>query len=218
MPTASWYIPFLPREEVPVTVDEELTLLDESIRRLKVEYDVYFGGGSKRPPDDTEWRVKSLIKKYSDSGKLSFAQRFRYNTIAQRYAIFSDLWRQKLKIKEEGYRRPQDALLAITGMRKEEEHAATEALSGKPKAEQAEFKIRCSEVEREQQQVASLFNAMREARRRAGLPEGGGDLQAFSFFLKLKTEQIRRDFGCHAVEFAVEVSQGQVKLKARAQV
>ena len=60
-----------------MTVDEELNVLDENIRRLKIEYDVYFGGGSKRAPADTEWRVQSLLKKFSDSSKLNFAQRFK---------------------------------------------------------------------------------------------------------------------------------------------
>ena len=41
---------------------------------------------------------------------MSFSQRFRYNEMAQRYAIYSDLWRKKSRIREEGYRRPQDAL------------------------------------------------------------------------------------------------------------
>ena len=86
-------------------------LLDESVRRLKIEYDVYFGGGSKKPPADTEWRVKSLMQKYSDNAKLNYAQRFRYNSITQKYALFNNLWQQKLRVKEEGYRRPQDARL-----------------------------------------------------------------------------------------------------------
>ena len=102
-------------QESNLTVDEELNVLEESVRRLKIEYDVFFGGGSKKPPSDTEWRVQNLIRKYSDSAKLSFPQRFKYNGIAQRYALFSDLWRQKMKIKEEGYRRPQDAVLGISG-------------------------------------------------------------------------------------------------------
>ena len=43
---------------------------ETSLRRLKVEYDVFFGGGSKKPPTDTEWRVQTLIKKYSDAQQL----------------------------------------------------------------------------------------------------------------------------------------------------
>ena len=60
-------------------------VLDGHLRRLKIEYDVFFGGGSKKPPNDTEWRVQNLIRKFSDSSKLTFPQRFKYNGIAQRY-------------------------------------------------------------------------------------------------------------------------------------
>ena len=57
----------------------------------------------------------SLIRKFSDGGRMSFGQRYRYNEMAQRYAIHSDLWRKKMRIREEGYRRPQDAILSVTG-------------------------------------------------------------------------------------------------------
>ena len=64
----------------------------------------------------------SLLRKFSDGGRMSFQQRFRYNEMAQRYAIYSDLWRKKGRIREEGYRRPQDALLSVQGVRPTEEH------------------------------------------------------------------------------------------------
>ena len=51
---------------------------------------------------------------------MNFSQRFRYNEMAQRYAIYSDLWRKKNRIREEGYRRPQDAMLSVQGVRPEE--------------------------------------------------------------------------------------------------
>jgi len=83
--------------------------------RLKIEYEVFFSNPTKRPPTDVEWKVLSLLRKFSDGGRMSFSQRFRYNEMAQRYAIYSDLWRKKSRIREEGYRRPQDALLAVAG-------------------------------------------------------------------------------------------------------
>jgi hypothetical protein len=198
-----------------VTIDEELSVLEDTVRRLKVEYDVFFGGGSKKPPDDTEWRVKSLIKKHQDGQRMKFTQRFRYNSIVQKYAIYSDLWRQKMKIKEEGYRRPADALLGVQGLRHEEEKAAADAL--KPSGPAVEFTVRCSGGENETDKVRALFEAMLTAKKRIGVPVGAANLDSFTFFIRLKTEQIRRDYGCHAVEYAVEVEQGQVKLKARAQ-
>ncbi len=153
-----------------MTVDEELNQLDDFVRRLKIEYDVYFGGGSKKPPADLDWRVQSLIKKYSDSHKMNFAQRFKYNSITQRYALFSDLWRQKMKIKEEGYRRPQDALLGVQGVRTAEERAAEAALESEQPAggEAKPFTMHCSDADSEHDKVQSLFNAMVEARKAAG--------------------------------------------------
>ncbi len=103
-----------------MTIDEELTVLDSQLRRLKIEYEIYFSNPTKRPPTDIEWKVLSLLRKFSDGNRMSFSQRFRYNEIAQRYAIYSDLWRKKNRIREEGYRRPQDALLSVQGVRVEE--------------------------------------------------------------------------------------------------
>ncbi len=197
-----------------MTVDEELNVLEETVRRLKIEYDVFFGGGSKKPPADTEWRVQNLIRKYSDTAKLSFPQRFKYNGIVQRYSLFSDLWRQKMKIKEEGYRRPQDAVLGISGMRREQEQAAAAALetadAGQP------FKVHCSDVDSDHAAVKSLFDAMLEAKKNAGQPTDPNSFDSFKAFVKKKTDQIRGQYGCAAVEYSVEVQDGQVRLKAKA--
>jgi hypothetical protein len=205
-------------KEPRVTVDEELNVLDENIRRLKIEYDVYFGGGSKKPPADTEWRVQSLLKKYSDSTKMNFAQRFRYNSIAQKYAIFSDLWRQKLKIKEEGYRRPQDKVLAIQGMRVEQEREAAEALDSGASTGEKPYVANFSNVDAEHEQVKALFDAMVAAKSKLGEKSPAGSVDSFKAFVKKKTEQIRKDYGCHAVEYSVETENGQVRLKAKAKV
>ncbi len=197
-----------------MTIDEELNVLDENVRRLKIEYDVYFGGGSKKPPADTEWRVQRLIRKYGDTSKLNFAQRFKYNTILQRYAIFSDLWRQKMKIKEEGYRRPQDAVLGIQGLRHEQEQAAAAALeaveSGQP------FRVHCSDVETDAAAVRSLFEAMLEAKKKAGETADANSFESFKAFVRKKTDQIRGEYGCAGVEYSVEMQDGRVRLKAKA--
>jgi hypothetical protein len=78
---------------------------------------MYFNNPTKRPPTDVEWKVLAILRKFSDGGRMNFAQRFRYNALAQQYAVQSDLWRKKSRIREEGYRRPQDALLGVQGVR-----------------------------------------------------------------------------------------------------
>ncbi len=80
-----------------MTVDEELTGLESLLRRLKIEYEIFFSNPQKKPPSDLEWKVLGLLRKFSDGGgNMNFPQRFRYNAIAQRYAIYSDLWRKKV--------------------------------------------------------------------------------------------------------------------------
>jgi hypothetical protein len=220
-----------------VTIDEELTLLDSQLRRLKIEYEIYFSNPTKRPPTDVEWKVLSLLRKFSDGGRMSFSQRFRYNEIAQRYAIYSDLWRKKNRIREEGYRRPQDALLSVQGVRVEEHvtehkvygisHAATAsaaATAATPATAQAAavpiekkkpFSMQCADARTERDQVQKLYQALTDAKKRSG-EAVSGNLDSFTSFVQKKTEQIRKQYGCEAVEYTVEMQNGQVKLKAKA--
>ena len=194
-----------------MTIDEELSVLEDQVRRLKVEYDIYFGGGSKKPPAEIEWKVKNLLKKFSDGSRMNYTQRFRYSTVQQRYALYNTLWQQKLQIKEEGYRRPQDAVLGIQGLRSGEQHEAEKAMkhqAGEP------FSVSWSDPRGEGRKVEDLFQALSEARKTTG-EKSTANLDSFRKFVEQKTAQIRKEYGCQAVEYSVEMKGGQVKLKAR---
>jgi hypothetical protein len=206
-----------------VTTDEELTVLETQLRRLKIEYEVYFSNPTKKPPADIEWKVLSLLRKFSDGGRMSFSQRFRYNEMAQRYAIYSDLWRKKSRIREEGYRRPQDALLSVQGVRAEEEHKPQHppvyglshaAAAAAPAVAPQPFTLH-SVDQAEREQVERLYNTLVAAKKKAG-ENVAGNFDSFSTFVQKKTEQIRKQYGCHGVEYSVELADGHVKLKAKA--
>jgi hypothetical protein len=198
-----------------VTIDEELNQLDTLLRRLKIEYEVYFNNPSKRPPADLEWKAVALIRKHSDGGRMNFSQRFRYNEMAQRYAIYSDLWRKKNRIREEGYRRPQDALLSVQGVRAEEHEAPHPVYGVSGAAKSGGFTIECSDADAQTEQVERLYNALVAAKKKSG-EAVSGNLSSFSSFVRNKTSQIRKQYGCEAVEYSVELQDGHVKLKAKA--
>jgi len=211
--------------ETPVTTDEELNVLDSQLRRLKIEYEIFFSNPQKRPPTDIEWKVLALLRKFSDGGRMNFAQRYRYNEIAQRYAVYSDLWRKKSRIREEGYRRPQDALLSIQGVREEQEHkpqhhpvygvshaAAAAAAAGGVSS--PHFTLH-SVDQTEREQVERLYNTLVAAKKKAGESVSGG-IDSFTTFVQKKTEQIRKQYHCENVEYSVEIANGHVKLKAKA--
>jgi len=205
-----------------VTIDEEMTLLETQLRRLKIEYEIYFSNPNKKPPTDVEWKVLSLLRKFSDGGRMNISHRFRYNELAQRYAIYSDLWRKKARIREEGYRRPQDALLSVQGVRPEAHEperrvfgVSQAALAAVATAENSPVKVECSDARTEKDQVAKLYQALTEAKKKAG-ENASGNLDSFSSFVQKKTDQIRKQYGCPSVEFTVEMENGQVRLKAKA--
>jgi hypothetical protein len=180
-----------------VTIDEELTKLDDSIRRLKIEYEAYFNGGQPRAPHDTVFRVESTIKKYSDASKLNFGQRFRFNQLVQKYAIHNDLWRKKLKEKEEGRGR------FGTRRREVEEKPADGAVH-----------VTCSDPSVEKDKVDQLLKAVVDAKRAVGESVDNIDPVAFAKFVGDKTKQIRDSQSCDKVQFSVSVEEGKVKFKA----
>jgi hypothetical protein len=204
---------------IHVTVDEELNLLDQQLRRLKIEYEIFFNNPAKRPPTDVEWKVLSLLRKFSDGTRINFAQRFRYNEMAQRYAIQSDLWRKKMRIREEGYRRPQDALLSVQGVRVPEEHEAKRPVYGVSRDHKAggdePFIVQCSDATAERDKVESLYKALAAAKAKSG-EEVSGSFDSFAAFVKKKTNEIRKQHKCEAVVYSVEMQDGHVKLKAKA--
>src|ERR1041385_1434389 len=199
-----------------MTVDEELSLLESQLRRLKIEYEVFFSNPQKKPPSDLEWKVLALLRKFSDGGRMNFSQRFRYNEMAQRYAIYSDLWRKKSRIREEGYRRPVDAVLSIQGLRPEE-HAPShhKAYGVSHVSEAGAFTVQWTDPNSESEKVEKLFVALTEAKKKTG-EQVSGSLDSFKSFVQKKTDQIRKQHGCQTVEYVVDVADGKVKLTAKA--
>ena len=207
-----------------MTTDEELNVLDSQLRRLKIEYEIYFSNPTKRPPTDVEWKVLSLLRKFSDGVRLNFSQRYRYNEMAQRYAVYSDLWRKKSRIREEGYRRPQDALLSVQGVRLAEEepkqqhhpvYGVSHAAAAAAAADSSQPFTLHSVDQAEREQVERLYNTLVAAKKKAG-ENVSGNIESFTTFVQKKTEQIRKQYHCEKVEYSVELTDGHVKLKAKA--
>ena len=181
-----------------MTVDEEFNKLDDDIRRLKIEYEVYFSGGAPRPPHDTLYRVETTIKRYSaDQSKLSFGQRYRFTNLVQKYAVNSQLWRRKLQEKEEGR--------SLVGAQKRPVELPVE---------DGTVRVVCSDPEMEKEKVDNLLQAMQEARKQAGESVGPLDAAAFHKFIREKTKQVKDALGCEKVQFSVSIEGGKVKFKA----
>jgi hypothetical protein len=200
------------------TIDEELGTMERDIRQLKIEYDQYFGGGRKRPPNEIEWRIDLIVKKYGErSGDMKIGQRFRFNNLTQTYAKYKDIFRKKLRQREEGtvQRHFGAAAKAIEAERAQRAAEAAQAQTATAVAEMpAAFRIICSHPEQEAEKVDRLFRAFIEAKKTAGEDVGRVSHAGFAEFVRKKTRDLQKQSACNEVEYVVEMVGGQVKLKA----
>jgi hypothetical protein len=80
-------------------IDQQLSRMEDDIRKLKIDFDIFFNGASKRAPLEARARLESNIKRISDNRNLSFAQRYYFNTLVSRFTSYRELWRRTLKAK-----------------------------------------------------------------------------------------------------------------------
>ena len=142
------------------TTDEDLSQLEKDIRQLKIDYEQYFGGGKARPPTDTEWRIDSMLKRYSDrSAAMNYAQRYRYSNLAQTYVKYREMFRKRLKQKEEGIvqRHFGAAAKEIEKERALKRHSTITSRS-KLCVTKFPFAISCADPDRETKKVQQLYS------------------------------------------------------------
>lgn len=81
------------------SVDEQIERLEEDIRRLKIDFDIYFNGGSKTPPHAARASLEARISRLNGNRGLSYGNRYKLNTMMSRYNSYRHLWRRRLREK-----------------------------------------------------------------------------------------------------------------------
>ena len=89
------------KQEESAGIDQELERLVDEIRKLKIDFDIYFNGGTKRPPLEAKARLEANLKRISDDRNLSYAQRYQLNAVLSRFTSYRELWRRSLKKRGE---------------------------------------------------------------------------------------------------------------------
>jgi len=182
-------------QKVVNPIDQELDRLEHDMRRLKVEYDIYFNGASAKPPYDTKARVDTTIQRLYDLRNMSFGQRFRYNGLVARYNVMRELWRKRTR-DFEATGRPPTAEAAVAS------RAQTVV-------------VRCHDPRDEPEKVCELYDHLVAAKRACGEKLGNLTLDLFNDFLRTRSDQIKQSLSSQAVDFVVGVTNGRVKFSAR---
>jgi hypothetical protein len=92
----------LGREDT-ATVEQQFKRLEDDIRKLKIDFGIYFVGGLKRPPHEARGRVEAQLKRLADDRVLNYAQRYHFNGIVARFTSYRELWRRMFKQRGEEF-------------------------------------------------------------------------------------------------------------------
>ncbi len=186
--------------------DEDLTHLDEWVRRLKVEYEIFFNGHRKRPPEDLRLRVEKMVKRLAESGDMTFSQRFRYNTLIARYYVYRDLWRRTLQERESA---------GALQTEPENSEPAT-SKSNQANAGGHEIQISIRDPKNETEKVHYLYDELVRMKGKHASGTPGISFEQFADYISNQTHTIKAKHACPSVRFRIALEQKTLRFTAKA--
>jgi len=192
--------------------DEDLENLEAGLRRLKVEYHIFFSGGRKKPPDDLRIRVERIVKNLSESSDMSFSQRFRFSTLVTRYYVYKDLWRREVQNRE----------MDLAGRNAPMPKTVAPAPSSQAPAEA--IRISISDPKAEEDKVRQLYDVLIHLRRketqetihlrRKETQETPLSYAQFAKYIAIQTLGLQKKCGCSRVAFTIALDDNALRFTA----
>jgi hypothetical protein len=224
-----------------LSYEDEFKQIDHEIRRLKVQFDLYFAGSAPRPPNDQKEALARMLRKYQGISFPNLADRFLYNNIVNKFNTFQELWTKMQRTREEGARVHPLAVRAARRAMKAEAGGSTGLIpplqagpgttpgagadphrvagrtgpSAKGGASQpAPGFWRVSPDKADPGAIRALYESFVAARQRCG----DGKVPGFDSFARdvaRHAESIKSRADCSSVEFRIYSKDNKVTLKAR---
>jgi hypothetical protein len=191
--------------------DREMAKLEAEIKRLEVEYNMFFAGRLPRLPWETRAHVEALVKRYDRMNIRNTAERFRFTTLQTRFMKFCDLWERHLKAKEEGRPlrgRPGGVPPPPAAPATSPASRVVEERGGSRVVAVTTFKDPAAEPDR----MKALYEQLSAARKEAG--EKPVPFEAFKQVVRAQVSKLGSERG--EVAFRIAVQDGRVTLTAKA--
>ncbi len=187
--------------------DRQLRELEAEIKRLEVEYNLFFAGRLAKLPWDTRARVEGLIKRYDRMAIQNTAERFRFQGLQSRFSAFCELWERNLKSLEGGRPAPRGSSIYRPPPRATPPPPPEAAVP--PPAAPAVTSVRdpVAEVDK----VKALHQQLNAARRAVG--EGEVPFERFQEVVRAQITKLGQDGS--EVAFRVSVKDGRVAFTAK---
>ena len=204
-----------------MSLEEDLKHIDTEIRKLKIQYDLYFTGALPRPPTIERNMVNRMIKGYEGVHIRNSANRYIYNNLVNKFNVFKELWNKGVRRMEEGER--LHPVAARAAKRAQAESGVAPPLAAPPRPTALRAKQPAAEgpqawrVSVHQRDDATL-RGLYENYVNAGLQTGGTRQPSFDIFAReiaRQTAALKQKKDCDAVDFRIYLEGKKVKIKAR---
>ena len=182
-------------------IDEELDELEHNLKRLRVEYDQYFLGILKRPPEVLQGRVQKVIVKYANQNLRKTHHKFRFNQLNSKFQIHRQQWGRTLRQIEQGTYKGH----LFRAKLHERERGITDATP---------HPVRAPELTARPGAIDKLFDALVAARKRAGDSGPAPDRAKLSEIVKKQTAALKEKHPGAKVKFRVAIEGNKAKLVA----
>jgi hypothetical protein len=193
--------------------EEDLGEIENTIRRLGVEWDKFFGGIEKKPPNDLKAKAEALIRRHANIEIKNNTERFRYQNLTAKYNSMSELWAKRLRAREEGKAFGMHGLKAdvLPPPPPPPPPSARTPASGRGSDGN---EVRVTSAEGDTAAVRSLFDKFLAARVAAG-EKAPVKFDSFQKLISQQASRILTEKGGQAVDFRLETKDGKVSLKAK---
>jgi hypothetical protein len=186
--------------DTPTDVSGELETLEADLKRLEAEHNMFFTGRLPCPPWETRWRVEAALKRLDGHPPSKFGDRFRFQTLQSRHAMFAGLWDCGLRAREEGRPGPFSHMRPPAN--------TPPAPTGDRSVDVTSF---CDPME-QMDKLEELYERLVDVRREQG--DGAVPFHRFADLVRTQVTALRKDRATE-VAFRVAVKDGKIAFTAR---
>lgn len=191
----------------PDLIDEELEELETNVQRLRIEYDQYFLGVTKREPMVLKGKVQKAIVKFASQPPRNTRQRFKFNQLNSKFQVLRNQWGRILRQIESGTYKPLSFRANLHEReRLGQERAASDPVASGPKAP-AGSSPRGDAIDQ-------LCHALAQARSKTGEAGAAIDRARLEATIRKQTAALRAQHGDAKIRFRVVVEGGKAKVRA----
>jgi hypothetical protein len=181
-------------------VSGEIAKLEKKLNQLKTEYDKYFTGIERIEPVRLRDEVQRIVRQAGTWHITNTATKFKRDNLIAQFNSYTQYWNRILRRIEEGtYERDvfKMHLKERSGPTNPSKSASPEASRNSPG-----------------DGYDSVYTALMNARKKAGISTNSMDRNAFEENLKRQSETIKKKYGASRVDFVVGEKDGKPVIKA----